>query len=397
MKTSQASHRLHADASSTSSFETSTRPGSRSATSTVTPGNIALAREELLRVAEKHLEALPEADRLVERMRVLGSPAGAGVADWLFRLEAESGAPVAERLLEFPLDGRWTFRSGRGEETVAIRGNADRIDLLANGQFRLIDYKTGRAPDRRLAIQLPVYAAAARQRLTGHAGRNWQPGEAAYIAFGERQPLVSLLRKGENIEAALLAGEGRFPEAIAGIEGGDFPPRPADSAWHPRDVWLRVRVPQGLCARSVSGRRTAGGRNGMNPPSGPEAGLPLFAGLAGVQEKDDPKSLPDAEARTFAVDPRNNVVLEASAGTGKTSVLVDRYLNLLDWRVYSAKCPRADVHPQGGGGNARAHHPRAGRRAGGESPDWDAAAGVTSGSPGATSRSAPSTPSVCRS
>ena len=38
---------------------------------------------------------------------------------------------------------------------------------------------------------------------------------------------------------------------------------------------------------------------------------------------------PDAGARDFAIDPRNNVVLEASAGTGKTSVLVWRYVNLL--------------------------------------------------------------------
>src|SRR5688500_17557488 len=38
---------------------------------------------------------------------------------------------------------------------------------------------------------------------------------------------------------------------------------------------------------------------------------------------------PDGEARAFAVDPRNNVVLEASAGTGKTSVLVSRYVNLV--------------------------------------------------------------------
>ena len=37
----------------------------------------------------------------------------------------------------------------------------------------------------------------------------------------------------------------------------------------------------------------------------------------------------DADARRFAVDPRHNVVLEASAGTGKTTVLVSRYLNLL--------------------------------------------------------------------
>jgi ATP-dependent helicase/nuclease subunit A len=37
----------------------------------------------------------------------------------------------------------------------------------------------------------------------------------------------------------------------------------------------------------------------------------------------------DAEARRIAVDPSQNVVLEASAGTGKTRVLVERYVNLL--------------------------------------------------------------------
>ena len=39
--------------------------------------------------------------------------------------------------------------------------------------------------------------------------------------------------------------------------------------------------------------------------------------------------LPDARDRADAVDPRLNVVLEASAGTGKTRVLVDRYVNLV--------------------------------------------------------------------
>jgi ATP-dependent helicase/nuclease subunit A len=37
----------------------------------------------------------------------------------------------------------------------------------------------------------------------------------------------------------------------------------------------------------------------------------------------------DREGRAHAVDPRFSVVLEASAGTGKTRVLVDRYVNLL--------------------------------------------------------------------
>jgi ATP-dependent helicase/nuclease subunit A len=44
------------------------------------------------------------------------------------------------------------------------------------------------------------------------------------------------------------------------------------------------------------------------------------------QVRDD---LPDAAARRNAVDPSQNIVLEASAGTGKTRVLVERYVNLL--------------------------------------------------------------------
>ena len=42
-----------------------------------------------------------------------------------------------------------------------------------------------------------------------------------------------------------------------------------------------------------------------------------------------PGALSDAADRAAAVDPRLNVVLEASAGTGKTGVLVGRYVNLL--------------------------------------------------------------------
>jgi len=62
----------------------------------------------------------------------------------------------------------------------------------------------------------------------------------------------------------------------------------------------------------------------------------LFDAPPEVLEPEAPASQPspppldaDGEARVFAADPRNNVVLEASAGTGKTSVLVARYLNLL--------------------------------------------------------------------
>lgn len=43
-----------------------------------------------------------------------------------------------------------------------------------------------------------------------------------------------------------------------------------------------------------------------------------------------PAESPDARARRLAVDPLRNVTLEASAGTGKTRVLVDRYVRLLE-------------------------------------------------------------------
>jgi ATP-dependent helicase/nuclease subunit A len=56
----------------------------------------------------------------------------------------------------------------------------------------------------------------------------------------------------------------------------------------------------------------------------PETVLPRVEPLHGAQE-----DLADVDARRFAVNPAENVVLEASAGTGKTRVLVDRYVNLL--------------------------------------------------------------------
>ena len=72
------------------------------------------------------------------------------------------------------------------------------------------------------------------------------------------------------------------------------------------------------------------------PPASPASAstqLSLFGGA----EPDPPAPAavpaapadPDSDSRAYAVDPRHNVVLEASAGTGKTSVLVARYVNLL--------------------------------------------------------------------
>jgi ATP-dependent helicase/nuclease subunit A len=68
---------------------------------------------------------------------------------------------------------------------------------------------------------------------------------------------------------------------------------------------------------------------------GPERTRPTTAGARPVATDvgrvllDPAPDLADASARTYAVDPAQNVILEASAGTGKTRVLVERYVNLL--------------------------------------------------------------------
>jgi ATP-dependent helicase/nuclease subunit A len=57
--------------------------------------------------------------------------------------------------------------------------------------------------------------------------------------------------------------------------------------------------------------------------------LPFDEGPAAADRATAAPPLPDAADRADAVDPRLNIVLEASAGTGKTRVLVDRYVNLV--------------------------------------------------------------------
>ena len=56
-----------------------------------------------------------------------------------------------------------------------------------------------------------------------------------------------------------------------------------------------------------------------------------------AEESVDPSIERDRAARVQATDPRRNVALEASAGTGKTRVLVDRYVRLV---------VEAGVHPR---------------------------------------------------
>ena len=90
---------------------------------------------------------LSETEAALERTRLLGSPAAAGLGDAVFRMEAERPVAVVERLLEYRLKGDFVVATCDGPRIVSLSGKADRIDLLADGTFRLIDYKLGWPPE----------------------------------------------------------------------------------------------------------------------------------------------------------------------------------------------------------------------------------------------------------
>ena len=195
----------------------------------ITPENLARAREIFSEVIEPLLAKLPDDEAAVQRTRLLGSAADEGLAEAVFQLEAEWDTPVRERLLEHALDGEFEMRTESETRRVSLRGKADRIDLLEDGTFRIIDYKLSRAPDRKQALQLPVYTICAVQHLKQTRGEDWEPGQAGYIAFGQDRQFVPMLARGKTRDATLADAQARLLDAIDRIERGEFPPTPVDT------------------------------------------------------------------------------------------------------------------------------------------------------------------------
>lgn len=193
----------------------------------VTPANLDDARGVFADVVERELVRVPEAEAGLERTRLLGSSAAAGLGEAVLRMEAERPVPVVERLLEHRLDGALVVSTPDGPRPVTLRGKADRIDLLADGSFRLIDYKLGWPPQRGRALQLPIYGLSAEQRLAGHRGRTWTLGEAVYLAFKGSKRVVPLFSPADR-DRVLADAQARLAGVLDAIERGEFPPTPDD-------------------------------------------------------------------------------------------------------------------------------------------------------------------------
>ena len=188
-------------------------------------------------LTEATLASLPEADRALERTRLLGSLVSPGIADRVLEIEVDSAQPVVRRLLEADLKGTFTFPQlgGLKQRPVDIHGKADRIDVLGDGSLRIIDYKLSRLPDTKTSIQIAVYAHAARQLLEQAEGRSYGIRDAMYLAFGDEDKFSGPLGNRDNrTEDVVHARVQVFADIIDRIEAGEFPPMPkrvSDCSW----------------------------------------------------------------------------------------------------------------------------------------------------------------------
>jgi ATP-dependent helicase/DNAse subunit B len=130
-------------------------------------------------------------------------------------------------LIEYEHHGSFSFTGEDGAvRDVRLRAKIDRVDLLRDGTFRLIDYKTKYVPDRKLALQLPIYSACVRTSLTAEQGRDIPPSEAMYLSFEGPQPIVALEERGKTFDDLTTAAGHRLVAALDAIASGHYPARP---------------------------------------------------------------------------------------------------------------------------------------------------------------------------
>lgn len=204
---------------------------------TITPGSLPDAMTMFTALTRTALAALPEADRVLEEARLLGSIVARGVAERVFELEADAGGDIVDRRLEQDLRGPFEFPMTYGltTRTVEIIGKADRIDIFKDGKLRVVDYKLGNLPDVDRSLQVAVYAHCAQQTLQRETGKEHVVQAAMYLAFGDDRKLEGRIGRVSEPEGyAVRTRASEFAIAVEHIEAGEFPPQPAnqgDCSW----------------------------------------------------------------------------------------------------------------------------------------------------------------------
>ena len=236
--------------------------------------------------------------REAEELWLFGGDSHPAALVWFLREEADRG-PGAPVQIEETLEG--TVEPASGDlPALRVRGVVDRVDALPDGRRRVLEYKSGSSAGRDDAfLQARLYA-----RLAGADA----PAEAAVPFFRDR--VWGVPDKPEELDARIRA-------VRDGLAEGAFPVPADPKEIKPFDWPLAIRpdLPEGL-AQSASAR----------PQSASPPPAPVLSESRRPAAFHRPADHADREA---AADPARHVVLRASAGTGKTTVLTRRYRNLV--------------------------------------------------------------------
>ncbi len=167
--------------------------------------------QSLEAIARQEFERLPLPPnfwrQFLER-QLFGTPRSAGLFGVLFEqlqqldtMLQDSGLLniQAEQPFGLPGGGWPALELPQANASIRLRGKIDRIDVGAEGQFVVIDYKTGTPPSATAitageSLQLPVYVMAAQNFLATRG----EPLAAGFVPVGDEKQAVRWVMAGEN-------------------------------------------------------------------------------------------------------------------------------------------------------------------------------------------------------
>ncbi len=219
----------------------------------VTEKNMDDARHLLHEIAEKTFKDMPETFRNIKERDAFFNIMAERFLEAEKEFWKQGMQPV---ILEEDLPG-FEIRLSSGE-TVELNGRVDRIDVDKDGNFIVVDYKTGYYPEPMKGVeqkifQLPVYAVMVRGLSAGirhHPPLRRPIGLAYYDLSGKVSPLardvvlfdrearddhpsakpVASSKSSQEFEAILEMSIDKARQAVEGIIAGDFRAEPAEES-----------------------------------------------------------------------------------------------------------------------------------------------------------------------
>ena len=158
-------------------------------------------------------ERTPRRYHNVELARLFGGHGHVGTIEWILRQEITRG-PIATRFVEHPFRTNLRLERGPNGESpwyVDVKGRVDRVDIDIEGGLHVFDYKTGKAPESKVTLQVPLYAMCLAQDFSAEIA------QASYLSLRDRKTV----RRDDYEKTATL-----LRETYRLISNGHFPPQP---------------------------------------------------------------------------------------------------------------------------------------------------------------------------